>query len=95
MSNLLLEDKVSGFCNERYPRDLPSRLRKLGEEFGELAEAIARGRKKEIVEEAGDCGFVLIDICKLMGSSLSAAIDTKLWLKKALEEREGGNHEAS
>lgn len=87
-----LELKIFDFCNQRYPRDLPSRLRKLGEEFGELAEAIARGRKKEIIEEAGDCAFVLADICALQDASLSAAMDTKLWLKKALEEREGGSN---
>lgn len=90
-----LEVKIYDFCNERYPRDLPGRLRKLGEEFGELAEAIARGQRKEIIEEAGDCGIILSDICALMDASLVAAMDTKLWLKKALEEREGGGHEAS
>ena len=85
-----LETKILDFCNERYPRDLPSRLRKMGEEFGELAEAIARGRRKEIIEEAGDCGIILTDICALLNASLVAAMDTKLWLKKAIEEREGG-----
>lgn len=90
-----LEMKIFNFCHARYPRDLPSRLRKLGEEFGELAEAIARGRRKEIIEEAGDCAIVLTDICALLDASLVAAMDTKLWLKKSLEEREGGNHDAS
>lgn len=64
----------------------------MGEEFGELAEAIARGQRKEIIEEAGDCGFILIDICGLLGASLSNAIETKLYIKQALKDREEAAH---
>lgn len=83
-----LELKIKAWCDKEYPRDLPGRLRKLGEEFGELAEAVARGQRKEIIEEAGDCGLILKDICGILNVSLDDAIETKLFIKQALAERE-------
>lgn len=44
--------------------DLPKTLRKLGEEFGELAEAIANRNGTQIVEEAADCALVLTHIVR-------------------------------
>lgn len=80
--------KIKDWCDKAYPRDLPGRIRKLGEEFGELAEAVARGQRKEIIAEAADCGFILKDICGILNTSLDDAIETKLFIKQALAERE-------
>lgn len=44
------------------PRDLASRLRKAGEELGELGEAMVNGNLAPIMSEAGDGINVLIDI---------------------------------
>jgi len=46
--------RIKEFADLRWPdRDLPGRLRKLGEEFGELSEAIARlcGMRPGLVDE--------------------------------------------
>lgn len=44
------------------PRDLASRIRKAGEELGELAEAMVNGNLSEIMSEAGDGINVLVDV---------------------------------
>lgn len=44
--------------------NLPATLKKLGEEFGELAEAIIEGDPIHIQEEAGDMAFVLAHIVR-------------------------------
>ena len=77
-------------------RTLANRLRKLGEEFGELAEAMmefaaaanASGgefeqRKEAFRDEAGDVGIVLTDLCGLAGFSLDEAMRQKLAKNKA------------
>jgi NTP pyrophosphatase (non-canonical NTP hydrolase) len=84
----ILEKKVKEWCDSEFPRDLPGRIRKLGEEFGELSEAMVRGQKKEIIAEAGDCGLVLMDICNLLGASFSASMETNMFIKQALKQRE-------
>lgn len=54
--------------------DLKSQFLKLGEEFGELAGNIARG--KDIKDDAGDCIVVLIILAKLSGSSFDECLET-------------------
>lgn len=74
-----LEQRIFDFANQRWPeRDRAGRLRKLGEEFGELAEALVRGDETEICMEAADCGIVLADLLALSGCSLTAAMEAKM-----------------
>lgn len=61
-----------------YQTDLASRLKKLGEEIGELAEAIANGDKVGIRKESADCGIVLSHIGIIDGFSLHLAMVEKL-----------------
>jgi NTP pyrophosphatase (non-canonical NTP hydrolase) len=81
-----LERDIAEFADANLKRDLPSRLKKLGEEFGELAEAIAAGRWNEARLEAADMGIVLTDITHLLpwrgqqpanSDSLSVLMDHK------------------
>ena len=75
-----------------------AKIRKLGEEFGELAEALAEyiaaancsdgefeARKQALKDEAGDMGIVLADFCILVGFSLDDAMRQKLAKTKARE----------
>ena len=57
-------------------------LRKLGEEFGELAEAIVNGAEKEICYEAADIHLILIDLLMRKGKSLSVCSGVKLDIVK-------------
>lgn len=90
------EVDVKRFADSRWPsRDLPGRIRKLGEEFGELAEAVAKHQanpepqtKAFVVEEAADCGIILTDILALLGVSLSDAMEMKLEIVKLRPRKE-------
>lgn len=62
----------------KYKTDLPSRLKKLGEEYGELAEAIANNDPKAIAQEAADIQIVLSHIGIVCGFSLAQASTDKL-----------------
>jgi len=67
--------------------DLPSRLRKLGEEVGELAEAVANGGIDQIGEEGADVIIVAWDILELAGFSPLGAVISKLDAKlRAIKE---------
>lgn len=81
-------------------RTIAGRVRKLGEEFGELAEALIEyiaasnagatklGRFKGALRaEAGDVGIVLSDLCTMAGFSLEAAMRDKLKRNKAKAAR--------
>ncbi len=80
-----LEHDIHKWANERFPdRTLASRLRKLGEEFGELAEAVCNVPNYPHSElchtaafEAADCAIVLSDICSMLGYSLSGVMTAK------------------
>jgi NTP pyrophosphatase (non-canonical NTP hydrolase) len=77
MTNLELE--IKRFADQQWPgRDVADRIRKLGEEFGELAEALLRGDQEAAFLEAGDCGIVLTDLLALLGKSLTVAMMVKL-----------------
>ena len=74
-----LEEDIKKFADERWPdRDVAGRLRKLGEEFGELAEAIARGDDDAAFLEAADCAIVLADMMALRCKSLTVAMMVKM-----------------
>lgn len=84
-----IEADIHAFANARWPvRTLASRLRKLGEEVGELAEAVVQlhvgksGTVDEIVAEAADCRIVLADLCALIGRSLDEETVKKLAVMK-------------
>lgn len=86
-----LEQDIKQWADSRWPtRTLASRLRKLGEEVGELAEAVVTlegysgpsefdmGRLREATAlEAADCAIILSDICSMLGYSLSAVMREK------------------
>lgn len=63
-------------------------IRKLGEEFGELAEAMGQKDKDRILEEAADMGILLVAICGLYDASLTAKMFKKISIlrKKAIKE---------
>ena len=78
-----LETRIKQWADGAMPdRTLASRLRKLGEEVGELAEAVCNlGPNKPdtngyfsdlyapAAQETADCAIVLSDICSLLGFS--------------------------
>ena len=57
-------------------------IRKLGEEFGELAEAIANKDDKAICFEAADIHLILIDLLMRKDKSLSVCSGVKLDIVK-------------
>lgn len=83
-----LETRIKQWADGALPdRTLASLLRKLGEEVGELAEAVCnRGEDQRthsntqhaIAREAADCAIVLSDICSLLGYSLSGVMAEKV-----------------
>ncbi|MFZ4856162.1 MAG: hypothetical protein ACOYL3_07170 [Desulfuromonadaceae bacterium] len=81
-----LEAEIKSFADERWPdRDIAGRIRKLGEEFGELAEAVARGVDNDIFLEAADCGIILADLLALMGKSLTVGMMVKMEINRNRE----------
>lgn len=87
-----LENEIIEFCREhKIGEDLPGRLKKLGEEFGELAEAIASGDFRNALLECADMGIVLshltfllsrIDVDMRNSGSLQAMMSVKLDLRR-------------
>lgn len=87
-----LQQRIKTWADARMPdRDIPGRLRKLGEEHGEFGEAIthylvdrtsANAVKAGI--EAADMVLVLADTLEMMGLSLYTCLDTKM---KIIEQR--------
>lgn len=83
-----LEQRIHTFADERWPdRTIAQKLKKMGEEFGELAEAVAvagvgfvysTSERACILEEAADCANVLSDLCSMLGASLSEEQAKKL-----------------
>lgn len=81
-----LETEIKQFADDRWPdRDVAGRLRKLGEEFGELAEAVARGDGDAAFLEAADCAIVLTDLLALQGKSLTVAMMVKMEINHTRE----------
>lgn len=81
-----LEQEIKQWADGKWPaRTLASRLRKLGEEVGELAEAVCYVPEHDLpaylgeaaAREAADCAIVLSDICSLLGYSLSEVMREK------------------
>jgi NTP pyrophosphatase (non-canonical NTP hydrolase) len=72
-----LAQQIVDFADANFKRDLPSRLKKLGEEFGELAEAIAKGDQVSARLEVADCAIVLTDIAHLLKSDLDYLMQHK------------------
>ena len=72
-------------------RDLPSRLRKLGEELGELHEALLRFKLDEAELEIADVAIVLSDLLYVMGrrSSLLDVMECKWNMNKEKWKRDG------
>ena len=66
--------------------DVPSIMRKLGEEVFEFVEAVMKYNRNEATEEAADIYIVLVDILERMGAErgITKSVDEKL---KVLEER--------
>ena len=81
-----LERSIKEFADAYWPNRTPAtRIRKLGEEFGELAEAYAEyranprfGSVANVKSEAADVAIVLIDLLALMGGSLDYEIRKKM-----------------
>lgn len=73
-----LQNRITTWANDRMPnRDIPSRLRKLGEEHGELSEAVTRyllnptsANKLKAGIEAADMALVLMDTLAMMDMNL-------------------------
>ena len=72
-----LAQEIVDFADANFKRDLPSRLKKLGQEYSELAEAIAKGDQVAARLEAADCAIVLTDIAHLLNSDLDFLMEHK------------------
>jgi len=59
-------------------------LRKLGEEIGELAEAVSHGQHENIIAECADVVNVVISLLDQVGGSLDVALSAKI---QVLNER--------
>lgn len=66
-----LEAEIVAFATQNLRRDIPSRVKKLGEEFGELVEAILNNKQGDALEEAADMGIILSDLVWLISSGTS------------------------
>jgi NTP pyrophosphatase (non-canonical NTP hydrolase) len=80
-----IETELRAFANQHLRRDIPSRVRKLGEELGEFHEALAAGNTDGAVKEAADVALVLTDLVDLLsgGSAcLSQEMHAKLEIVK-------------
>jgi NTP pyrophosphatase (non-canonical NTP hydrolase) len=80
-----LEDRIKAYMQQRHKGvTVPQLFRKLGEEVGELGEAIADNRtgkyvgKPDIEHEVGDCALVLAMILLTRDKSLGAMMATVL-----------------
>lgn len=86
MTKNKLEAQIKEYADGLWPRRTPfSRLRKLGEEFGELTEACANfgqdarfGKVAAIKEEAADMAIILTDFISLLGGSLEEEMVKKM-----------------
>lgn len=64
---------------------------KLQEEAGELAKAILKNDKEEIIDALGDCVIVLVNLSELCGYRLEDCIDTAYdVIKKRTGKMENG-----
>ena len=87
-----LRQRMKVWADARMPdRDIPGRLRKLGEESGEFSEAITRymmdpttDNAVEAGMEAADIALVLTDALDMMGLSLLHCMQMKI---EVIEER--------
>lgn len=94
-----LQRRIKVWADARMPdRDVPSRLRKLGEEHGEFNEAVARfmsnptsANKIHAGAEAADMALVLMDTLGLMGMSLLECMRVKMHVieQRPIEEFKG------
>lgn len=81
-----VQQRIKAWADARMPnRDLPGRIRKLGEEHGEFGEAITRyimdstpANAVKAGIEAADIVLILADMMELMDVSLHSFILTKL-----------------
>jgi len=91
-----LEQKAKAYADARWPdRDMAWLIRKLGEEFGELAEAVSRRDETSIRIEAADATFILMDMLALKGDSLTQWVTIKVGILEArLECAESKGREA-
>ena len=87
-----LQQRIKTWADARMPaRDIPGRIRKVGEEHGEFGEAVTRYLMDQTSAnavkaglEAADIVLVLADTLELMGLSLYTCLETKM---KIIERR--------
>lgn len=71
-------DKIVNWANDRnliQGSTVEKQFIKLSEEFGELAEAIAKGRPSQALDSIGDMGVVLNIMAAQYGSSFEDCLD--------------------
>lgn len=76
-----LEAELAEWHVKRYgdrPVDIDKTIRKMVEEFGELARAIGKDDKPNAIEEAGDLVMVCVHIVRALGGKLGGQILDKL-----------------
>lgn len=62
-----LQDLISDWAESEFPdADIGVKFRKLGEEVGELGEALIGGRSKDIIHELCDCILVELHMLRMM-----------------------------
>lgn len=89
----LIEERIAELVRLRnIPDGIPPALRKLGEEFGELAEAVAYGNFDGTVEEAAGCMVVLWRILQQLGLNPLSAILHELDRKILEAQPKCGRH---
>lgn len=75
--------QIPAFCDA----GTPGAIRGLGEEFGELCEAMIVGTKEDVCSEAADMAFVLAGMLAAKGESLTAWLEKKVVRAEANVER--------
>ena len=69
-----LDRDIEAWADEQWPdADLAAKFRKLGEEVGELGEALARfsaekERRRWALPEIADCGIILSHMARMLGA---------------------------
>jgi hypothetical protein len=86
-----LQQRIKTWADKRMPeRDIPGRLRKLGEEHGEFGEAVTRYMMSPTADnaiaagiEAADMAMILTDSLDMMGLSLLKCMQLKMQIIEA------------
>lgn len=75
MQDKMDKKEILEYFNGKFGTRLSSRMRKLGEEYAELVDAVNSGRREDIVDELADLNAVLFHIAGILGLTQDELLD--------------------